>query len=68
MNIDIQNVIIVLVLAGCVYFLVRSFRKSANKSKGGCCACALKDSCGASTAKNSPRSARQCKQPDQQKQ
>lgn len=68
MSITGQYIIIGIVLAICILLFVKSIRKSV-KSKDLCQGCALKDSCdGASVAKNSQYSAKQCTLRDRQKQ
>lgn len=45
MSTTIQYIIVFAVLAGCVFFMVKSIRKIKSSKIDGCCGCSLKDSC-----------------------
>lgn len=67
MSQTLQYGVVAIVLAGCVWFVIKTIIKNKRHKSSCCGGCTIKDFCDASAATNSQDSARQCMRPDQRK-
>lgn len=64
MNETLQYAIIAFILAGCIYFTVKSFRNRSRRGGSQCAGCSIKDTCQSQHKTKKPNDDTGCHQND----